>query len=309
MIVLTHQIADIILRTESDILIPHLQENPFEQFRISEKDPDIFIRIRRLDPITKDMTDSNKKECKVFSSFIGFQKSWLDNPILQSPRVRARLHECRDKPDQVIFRITARGVMIHDFVKNELDIFYDPGLKNYFDGPLVAAGYRNLISSFLPNFNAAMIHGAGVMVNGFAALFLAPDEGGKTTVVRQPYFSPVLNDDQIILRNDGNVVFSHGTPFGPITSGPCGTRLDAIFLLDKGSCFTLNPVKLEDILNFLWDEHVHHRIFLPKNMKITLFEILSTACHQALTYRMSFQKEYVDWNMICKVMEDNCAGK
>lgn len=303
MIVLTHQIAGITFRTESDRSIPPLQRDTFEQFRVTDKAPDVYSRIRRLDLDRQCMTDPDREETMLFPSFIGFQRRWFDNPILRSRPVRSRLHECLDRPDQVSFRITARGVIIHDFVKNELDIFYDPGLEDFFDSPFLVPGFRNMISSFLPNFNAVMIHGAGVLCNGSAAIFLAPDEGGKTSVVRCSSSSPVLNDDQLILRRGGGVIFSHATPFGPITDGPRAARIGGTFLLEKGEHFDLSPVKPRDTFRHFWNEHRHHRLFLPKHMKTNTFEILIDACRQAPAYRMSFPKDYVDWDAIEAAME------
>ena len=306
MIVLTHQIAGITFRTESDLFIPHLQGDSFERFKVTERAPDVYSRIRRLTLDTQHTADPDAEERTLFSSFIGFERRWFDNPILWSYPVRSRLHECLDRRDRVSFRITGRGVIIHDFVKNELDIFYASGLEDFFDSPSVVAGFRNMIAGFMPNFDAVMIHGAGVLGNGSAALFLAPDEGGKTSVVRCSNSSHVLNDDQLILRRGGGMIFSHGTPFGLITDGPWAARIGGTFLLEKGERFDLSPIKPRDAFLHLWNENRHHRFFLPKHMKTNTFEILIDACHQAPAYRMSFPKDCVDWDAIDAAMEKEC---
>jgi len=309
MFVLTHQIAGINFRTESDVLIPHLQESPFKRFRVGDVKPDVCHRIRRLDLHNLTLPRPDSKERERLSCCVGFQQRWLENPILRSPQVRARLHACLERPDKINFEIAARGVFIRDFASNELDIFYDPELKEYFAGPLVVAGFRNLLANFLPNFSAVMIHSAGVIRNGAVALFLAPDEGGKTTVVKHSNGAPVLNDDQIILRQENNVVISHGTPLGPITSGRQRTKIGGFFLLQKGSHFDLISIKPRDALQFLWNEHLHHWLFLPKSLKIKAFEILGNVCHQAPVYRMRFPKDYVDWDAIDAAMEGKVASK
>ncbi|MDY6972539.1 MAG: hypothetical protein SV775_09445 [Thermodesulfobacteriota bacterium] len=300
---MTHQIAGITFRTESDIFIPPFRWDTFDQFKVTEKTPDVCIRIRRLDLDGQCMTNLSGEECALFSSFIGFQGRWLDNPILRSRPVRSRLHECLDRPDQVSFRITTRAAIIHDFFSNELDIFYDPGLEDFFDSPFLVPALKNTLASFIPSFNGVMIHGAGVLSNGSAAVFLAPDEGGKTSVVTTSNLSPVLNDDQLILRRGDDAVLSHGTPFGPITDGPRAARIGGMFLLEKGERFDLSSIKSQDTFRHLWNEHRHHCLFLPKYLKKNVFEILIDACRQAPSFRMRFPKDYVDWDAIDAAME------
>jgi len=141
-----------------------------------------------------------------------------------------------------------------------------------------------------------------VLFNGRAILFLAPDGGGKTAVVQRLSRLSVLNDDQIILRAENNVVIAHATPLGPITGGPQRAQIGALLLLEKASGFELVRAKPRDILQFLWNEHMHRWGVLPKDLRVRAFEVLYDACHQAPVYRMRCPRDYVDWDAIDAAM-------
>lgn len=70
------------------------------------------------------------------------------------------------------------------------------------------------------------------------------------------------------------------------------------FLLEKAPDFELIPIKPRDVLQFLWDEHIHSWCILPRHLKTQTFEILYNACHQAPAFRMRFPKDYLDWDAI-----------
>lgn len=302
MIVITYRIAGITFRTESDVLIPHLQEDPFERFRGGDGEPDVHCRIRQFDPDSLTLPPLNSRERERIVRSMGFLQRWLDNPIFRFPEVRVVLQRCLDRPELVHIELAWNRAIIRNFARNEVDLFYPPDRRKDIADPLFVAGYRNLLATLLPNFSAVMIHGAGVVRNGIAAVFLAPDKGGKTTVVERSSGEPILNDDHIILRQKDNVVIAHGTPLGPITSGPQQARIGGFFLLEKASRFDLIPVQAWDILQFLWNAHMHMWYVLPKSLRVRAFEILADACYQAAVYRMRFPKDYVDWDAVDAAM-------
>ncbi len=73
-------------------------------------------------------------------------------------------------------------------------------------------------------------------------------------------------------------------------------------MLEKARDFDLIPVKAADILQFLWNEHMHLWFVLPKSLRVRAFEILANACRQAQVFRMRFPKDYVDWGAIDAAM-------
>lgn len=299
---ITHQIAGIAFRTESDVLIPQLLGDPFARFRVEDGEPDVRYRIRQFDPDSLTLPPLDSKERERIVRSVGFPQRWLDNPLLRSPEIRASVRACLDRPELAHIGLRWNRAIIRNFARSELDFFYPPGERKSFAEPLILARYRNSLANFLPNFSAVMIHGSGMIRKGIAALFLAPDEGGKTSVVEHSTGEPILNDDHVILRQEGNVVTAHGTPFGPITSGPQQARLGGVFLLEKAPCFDLISVQASEVLQFLWDEHMHVWVVLPKSLRLRVFQILYEACHRAAVYRMRFPKDYVDWDAVDAAM-------
>ncbi len=304
MLVVTHQLAGITFRIESDVRIPYLHSELFERFWVGDIEPDVRYRIRQVGQGVLTLPPLDDEERRWISRCMGFKRRWLEYSIWRSPEVRARLRACLDLPEMVHIDINWNGLYIRNLARNEFDLFYTPEKKGRFLGSDMVASFRNWLSAFLANFSAVMIHGAGVIRRGSAALFLAPDGGGKTAVVKRSNGAPVLNDDHIILRQEDNVIIAHGTPLGRITSGPQQARVGSFFLLEKAAIFEIVPIKSLDVLHFLWNEHLHHWHFLPKGLRLRAFQILDDAFRQAPTYRMRFPQDHVDWDAIDAAMAE-----
>lgn len=300
MLVLTHRIGGITFRTESDVQFPFLLANRFRQFLDSEAKADVFYRIRGVDSDCLTLPPLSGKELERLSRCVYYPKDGiLKVSLLRSPAVRARLHVCLNQPEQVSLELRHSSVVIFDFVRRELDLFYASELREMYVDHHVGP---SIFASFLPTFSAAMIHSSGLVLNDAAALFLAPDGGGKTAAVKQSTAGLILCDDQIILRKEGDVLMAHGTPWGLITSGPQQAKVGGFFLLERAQHFELIPLKPVDALEYFWDEHPGYRLFLPRYLRLRAFEILYDACHQAPVYRMRFPKDYVDWDAIDAAM-------
>jgi hypothetical protein len=309
MIVVTHQIAGIIFRTESNSYLPRLQEEHFERFRVSNKiEPDISHRIQKINPDSISLSFQTSEEQERVSRNKHDSSEKLESPLLCYPALRTRLKECLDRQDQVDIRLDKDQVTIRNFARRELDIFCSPEFGGNPSEFHVSANFPRMFSSFLPCFSAILIHSSGVIRKGKAAVFLAPGEGGKTTVVKLSTGMPVLHDDQIVFRMEGDVISAYATPMGRNTSGPCQARIGALFMLEKATHFELEPLKPADLVQCLWTEHIGYTFFLPKNLKKQAFQILSNVCYKVPVYRMRFPKDYVDWDAIDAAMEGKIAS-
>ena len=147
-----------------------------------------------------------------------------------------------------------------------------------------------VFANFLTLFSAVMIHSSSAVVGGRAAIFLAPDEGGKTTIVKGATDGTVLCDDQVVLRKQGDAFMAHGSPWGLITNSSRTSKLGGFFLAEKAERFEILPIKPAAVFEYLWNEHESYRYFLPKNLRLQAFNLLFEACHQALCYKMYFPK-------------------
>lgn len=94
------------------------------------------------------------------------------------------------------------------------------------------------------NYDACLIHSAGVIQRGRGFLFVGPSESGKTTVARLSNRYIVLNDEMNLVEfhPDGPLLIS--TPFnGHFRDKQPGTApLAAILLLEKGPAHRLEAI-------------------------------------------------------------------
>jgi hypothetical protein len=225
-------------------------------------------------------------------------------PLLLSPAVRARLQPGLDESEKMQVFIYRDGLTVWSLTHNTVDYFYPEGGGRARSDPegRVAVNFPQMFAIFLPRFSAAMVHSSGVVRNQQAALFLAPDAGGKSTVLEQATDGLLLNDDQVILRREGDALIAHATPFGRMTSGPCQAPLGTLFALEKAPHFELSPIKPANLVQSLWREHRNYTSLLPQHLKIRVFELFCDICTHVPAYRMKFPKDYVDWDAIDAAM-------
>ena len=306
-----HQIAGIIFRTESDVWLPVLcdPKKHFGQFQIGDTEPDVLHMIHKVARDSLILSPLPQEDRKRLSRIVHCSPGGLASPLLRSQLVRSRLSASLESPEQLRISLFDDWVIFSDFSRCVLDLFYweesggyDVDRQAYIPEYYVAANLRQIFSTFLSSFSALLMHSAGVVRNGTTALFIAPDEGGKSTVAEHAMGESILNDDQIILRQEGNVVVAHGTPFGGMTSGPHGAKLGGIFLLDQARCFELVPLHPADLVQCIWTENQNYTFLLPKSLRARAFETLCNACYQAPAYRMRFAGDFVDWDAIDAAM-------
>jgi hypothetical protein len=303
MIMLTHRIAGITFRTETDIKAFFVQNDSYDQFLVGGLKPDVYHRICVIDRETLTLPALSKKEKERISRCVCLPDDDLDVPPLRSPVVRDRLNSCLSRPEQVGLELKIFSVIIRDHVDRTVDFFYTSDSSETLKGPRLEPMFRRMFASFLSAFSAVMIHSSGLIRDGRAALFLAPDEGGKTTVLEQSIDGTILCDDQIVLRREDDTVMAHGTPWGHLSGGPQAAKVGAFFLLEKAPQFELIPLKALDAVEYFLKEHLFYRAFLPKNLRSEALEVIIDACHQAPVYLMRFPEDYVDWDAIDAAME------
>jgi hypothetical protein len=330
MFVLTHNIAGITFQTESDTKITCIQNDLFQKFLTRDSKPAVHQRICGISHDNLTLPPLTEKEKERISQFILFSyidrstltlppligkekvaitrclkypQNYLDIPLLRSPLVRERLECCLSHPKQVSVVLHIFSVVIYDYVNCTVDIFYPSERYEIFKGSWVENGIRRMFTSFLPHFSAVMVHSSCLIRNAKACIFLSPDEGGKSTVLELSTDAIKLCDDRNIIRKEENTFFAYATPWGNITNNHHQVRIGGFFLLEKASDFELIPIKPQDVVRFLWNEHRDFWYILPKTLRIQAFEILCDACFQVPVYKMQFPKDYIDWDAIDKAMK------
>ncbi|MGB2963633.1 MAG: hypothetical protein WBB69_06570 [Anaerolineales bacterium] len=317
--------------TESDIELKILENEDFQKFTTGETKPDIYQRVLRIEADDLTLSELSSEYQERISRCINppqfgrgsfilpplihghtEETCFLDSPsvqnpfvvpLLRSPLVKERLDACLNHPEQIGLILHVFSIVIFDYRLHRIDLFYRSDQSWVFENIPMDNGFRRMFTSCLPSFSALMLHSSGVVHGGRAALFLAPDAGGKSTTLKNLYDGVILCDDQNILRKEGDTFIVHSTPWGAINGGQQQAQLGGFFLLEKAPSFELIRLKPQDVFLFLWEEHMHVWLRLPKSLRIKAFELLYEACSRVPCYRMCFPKDYVDWDAIDAAME------
>jgi hypothetical protein len=219
--------------------------------------------------------------------------------LMRSPQFQARLDRTRDHLPWLAIEMHEGAVTILDFKQNRSDMFFIPEFADELawrgTGPA-------MLAPFLPNFDACLLHASAIARQGRAAVFLASDEGGKTTAVRLSSSGTVLGDDQVVLRRSGSGFRVSGTPWGLQADAKTQAPLGGLFLLSKADGFALEPLPVRDLASQIWEESKDPLSILPKPLKQKVFAIICDIATAVPAWRMSFAKDHIDWQAIDKAM-------
>jgi len=295
------QIAGITFRIESDISIRGLKSSKLKRFQINSTKPDVYhlYKVIPNNSITLPPLDKNEKllinHCSCY-----LQNHLLKSSLFNSYIVRNQLNICLKQIDSITIEIQPNSIVIFNHKSCEIFIFYSQdfgkSLVNFILGP-------SIFAQFLPIFSAAMIHSSAVVIDKKAAIFLAPDEGGKTTAAKLAPDYPILCDDQNVIRKQENKFFAYATPWGSFKNNPLKAPVGAFFLLEKGGNFKLTQIEPKDILSYLWSEHLPYYFYLPKNFKHHYFNFIYDLSFKIPGYLLTFPKDYIDWDAVDRAMK------
>lgn len=287
---------------QSDIEIPYLNENQFESFKNSSRNSTVKIEFKEIEKFDEKVSAA-KANLDLVKRSILFKQSWIENPFFYSSQFWQVFEKSSKNPDFIKMELAWNRILFFDFLSNHFIYFYPSGSRNMFSGFEYQARVRNLAGFGLPGLQGMLIHSAGINMNNKGALFLAPDNGGKTTTVSLFKNDCILSDDQIVLRFRDNKACIYGTPFGSISSANKGIELKGIFLIKKAQSFRLTKIKASEVVKFIWDEHFFTICFLPREIKKRLFCSLADAVKNIPAFHLHLAKGHIDW----KEIENNLA--
>lgn len=278
----------------SDIRIPLLKTNKFLKYSFKNKSCSAKIYFSLLQQSSKHNSPLTIIEKEALLKTIGFPKMWLESKALCYPQIRAAIQNCLIYPELSYISLCWNRIFIQNFDTNEFYIFYPPEKQKIFNDPAFLAGFRNSIWGIYPKYSSMLIHGASVIIKNKAALFLAPDEGGKTTTISHFDKENVLSDDQIVLSKNNKEINIYSTPFGTISPGNKFAPLGGIFLIHKAPFFRIEKANPKKLLEFIWNEHLMNSIIIPQKMRIELFTILYETVKQIPIYDIYLKKGEID---------------
>jgi hypothetical protein len=290
-------------RIRSDVEIPYINEDKFGPFKSRLRGSSVKIEFKEVkNPLKPFAVD--KRNLDLLKKSILFIENWISNPFLCSFQFWHEFERSSKDPNYLKIELAWNRILFFDFLLNRYIYFYSSQSRSMFSGFEYQARVRNLVGLGLPGLQGMLVHGAGVSINNKGALFLAPDEGGKTSTVSLYDNDSILNDDQIVLRFRDNKTHIYSTPFGTISCGNKGSELKGIFLIQKANSFNLVRISPNEVIKFIWDEHFFTICFLPKEIKIKLFNSLANAIRTIPTFQLHLPKGQIDWREI----ESHLAG-
>ncbi|MCD4702628.1 MAG: hypothetical protein K8S24_12310 [Candidatus Aegiribacteria sp.] len=214
--------------------------------------------------------------------------------------VRKLLEDCSGHGDRVTLEIRDQSLIVTDFLRHRMDAFYSGGnIKTVSKGrvdPLI-------FSPFLHDMNTLIVHSSCVSLNGRAAVFMAMDEGDKTTVAGLCDGGKVLADDRVLFRKTEEQWLAYGTPWTTFPPDPGHSVPAAFFLLEKADEFSLKKLGSLELVSFLWGEHHGARFHIPRIYHTKMLDLYRDLSTSAPVYLMRFQKDYIDLDAILKCMK------
>lgn len=295
-------IGGINIEIKTDTPIPLIEQKIYRQFQSNKTIPHVSHNIIQHQLKQSVLPPLNEEECNILLRIVGFNSRWINNPILRSPQIREVISDCYKNPDLSYIEMAWNRIIIQNFAKNKFHYFYPLCSKYKFSNQLFIAGLRNLLNVSFPSFCGILIHSSGVKIGNKGALFLAPDEGGKTTIVKKHAPEIILSDDQILVSEEKDNYYMSSTPFGTMSCGLHKLKIGGIFLLKKSDTTSICQTESNDVLKFIWDEHFLQIMKYPKLLRLNLFNMLYQMCHQIPTYCLSFPKSGINLEMLSELM-------
>jgi hypothetical protein len=295
---ITHSIGDITVQTTSDIAFNCWQTRRFQRFEDhGGHTPDLQIRLQGVEshPFMK----PDPEDVPLLAQFTHHPENTWKTAILRAPAVRARLRAIQDRSAHIGLEMRPSSVTIFDFMQRELDIFYaaDQGVIDA--NCCIGSSLFAPLAAALP---AALLHSASVIIDQRAMLFLAPDEGGKTTAAAlAPRDAAILCDDQNLVRQSGERLIVYGTPWGRYFNSVQSAPLAGLFYLEQSPSFELIPLNPAQALQALWGDHRTIYLCQPHPVKACAFNFLARLCRSVPVYRLRFPKDYINWEAVYDV--------
>ena len=227
------------------------------------------------------------------------------SPLLNSEQVQNRLAEAVLHIDQLFIEILAESLTILDLKSNRADFFFRAASRSSREQRWIGPA---MLAPFLPNFDACLLHASAIVRHGKTAIFLAPDEGGKTTAALLSPEGNILSDDQLLVRRFPEGFRAAGTPWGLRVDAKVQASLGGLFLLEKAGRFALASCPTREMIAHIWQETRNSLSILPKTLKKKAFAIICEIASSVPAWKMSFTKDHIDWAMLDQALNQKTSA-
>ena len=135
------------------------------------------------------------------------------------------------------------------------------GMYRYFNPTMLESSLiLRKVADAIIKFDAFMMHGAVVAVDGWSYMFVAPSGTGKTTRaqlwLKEIPGSFVVNGDKPFLRVQEDCIFTYGTPWSGKEDWNSNVKvpLKAIFLLERSETDVISKLTLSEAMPKLLEQ-------------------------------------------------------
>ncbi len=219
--------------------------------------------------------------------------------ILSDPAVYNRVKLLNFEDNRISFVSLGSGFLCVDLGRGEGLLLLDEGRH---------AGGSTANTSWFPRFNiitinaitaflaiylaergdGMIVHGTGVSFRGQGNVFLAPSDGGKTTLSKQLPPGSVLADDGLIIREIKGCYTLYPTPLRQHPGTEAGhwswhqaaVPLQAVFFLDKGSQTSLRYIERPLALSLMINSFTHFFTWMKPQLSIKVFDFWRRLCEK-----------------------------
>jgi len=204
-------------------------------------------------------------------------------------KLKKRLRRFKGLPSHYL-----QGPVIIDTRRKQIRYFNTTG-DNFFSGQLPAFAYSQLLALS----QGLLLHGAGIVRNNGAYLFLAVSGGGKSTVARISRRYRALSDDIVAVRKIKGKFLAFATPW---KQGACAclksrdsAPVKAVFFLKKSRKASFRPLRPEKALSRILSTQLHFLFYTERPLVDKLFVTCADLMRSIPAYEMEFRKDKDFW--------------
>lgn len=169
----------------------------------------------------------------------------------------------------------------------------------------IRANLSLLIGQLSIAYDSILLHGAGLIRKGKAYIFLARDDGGKTTLIKQQMDMKILNDDRIFYSSQENkTILAHSNPFGTIKQSDLYAPIAAFFVIVKSNKFSLKQGWNKHLIASFWQDNAELLESLPKDFRKKAFIILAKIAQSAPAFELHTHYGKINWNQIDEALNN-----
>jgi hypothetical protein len=266
--------------------------NPiFNYFRINHVTPDLTIRVLVVNDKDEPLTlQDYEKSIPGISNKINWKCPFFSFREVLEYYIK-NIHEL----DYIHYEGRENLLIIYNLWNKEIVFFSkENGREN-----LSSQGLNpEIFAPFLAAEQGFFIHSSGVVRENGAAIFLAPDGGGKTTVANSVPTESVLCDDQVILKYKQERFFAYPTPWGRISGRREAAPVHGLYFIEKANSFRVTPIHPIESIERIWDDNSRKLALLPAKMRSQVFDLVCKAAREIKSYRLETLPGGVDWRVI-----------